>query len=62
MIANVIKDIKLDLGKFKRMFINHTYYEANVIFDWFSNDVVTRNSVMTWINGDEIPTATIELL
>lgn len=62
MIGNVIEELGFDLGKFKRTFISHTYREANLISDWFTNDVVTRNSVMTWKNRDEILTVVIELL
>jgi ribonuclease HI len=62
MISNIIEDLRSNLGKFKRTFINHTYREANSVVDWFTNDVVTRNSVMTWKNGDEILAAVIELL
>lgn len=62
MIANVIKDLKSYLGKFKKTFFSHIFWEAKSVADKFANDVITRNLEMTWINDDEIPIAAIELI
>ena len=61
-IANVIEDIKSNLDKFKRTYVSHVFREANPVADWFANDAITRNSVMTWRNGDEILVVATELL
>ena len=62
MISNTIENLKFDLGKFKKTYVSQVFREANLVADWFANDVVTRNSVMTWMNGDEFLAAATELL
>ena len=62
MIANIIEDLKYDLGKFKKTYVSHVFREANPVADWFANDAVTKNSVMMGRNGDKFPTMATELL
>ena len=62
MSANIIENLKFYLGKFKKTYVSHVFRDANLVADWFANDVVTRNSVMTWMNGDEFLAAATELL
>ena len=61
-VANVIKDLKSDLGKFKKTFISHIFREANSVANWFAKDAVTKNSKMMWKNDDGLPAAAIELI
>ena len=62
MIAKIIKDLKFDLGKFKKTFISHVFREANLIANWFANDAITRNLEMMWKIGDGLLAAVIELI
>ena len=62
MISNIIKDLKSNLGKFKKTFVSHIFWEANLVANWFANNAVTRNSEMTWINGNRILVVVIELI
>ena len=51
-IQNLIEETCIDLGKFKKVQIGHVYREANLMADWFSNEVVRRNMAMCWNRHD----------
>lgn len=61
-IANIIEELRDDLGEFKKTHISHTYCEANMAVDWFANEAVKRNLVMTWHIRDVIRAATMDFL
>ena len=61
-IASIIEDLKSDLSKLKNFHVSHVYWEANPVADWFANEAVTRNTVMTWRSGNEISVVAIELI
>ena len=61
-IESIIEDLILDLRKFKNYHVSHVYREANMVADWFSNEAVACNSMMTWGRNNHLPTAANELI
>ena len=61
-IESIIEDLKLDLNKFKNYHVSHVYREANTVADWFANEAVACNSVMTWGSNNDFPVAATELI
>ena len=61
-IANIIEEIIADLHRFKKFHVSHVYREANMVADWFANEVVACNSMMTWENNNHFPVVAIELI
>ena len=62
MIANMIKDLKSDLRKFKKTYISHMFWEAKSVVDWFANDVVNKNLEMNWKICDGLLKMVIEFI
>ena len=61
-IQNIIEETHADLGKFKRVHIGHVYREENPMADWFTNEAMRRNMVMSWNNHDIFRMAVNEIL
>ena len=58
----MVEEIQTILGKFERVYINHVYREANLVVDWFANEVVNKDTEMIWYNGENILVAAKDLI
>lgn len=61
-IANTIEELKSKLSKFNKTYISHMYKEANLVVDYFANEVIANNVEMTWYVNNIFPIAINNLL
>ena len=50
-IANIIEETRSILEYFECVYVTHVYREANTMEDWFSNEAVRQDKLMTWNSG-----------
>lgn len=48
-LKNIIKEEKISIGKFIKVFISHLFREANTIVDSITNMTVKKGVIMSWI-------------
>ena len=50
-IANIIEEIHAILDKFESVHVTHVFREVNPVADWFTNEVVRLDKLLTWHLG-----------